>query len=289
MPVSFGQGSPATYGPGKPTLNSRRKNVTISQKRRSFLSWIGGKSLLAKQIIPLIPEHTCYAEVFAGAAWVLFKKEPSSAEIINDINSELVTLYRVVQNHIDEFVRYFRWVLVSREEFERFRDANPATLTDIQRAARFYYLVKTSHGSRVGKRPTFGVATTGGPRINLLRIEEELSAAHLRLARVVVENRPYGAFIERYDRDHTFFYLDPPYFNCEDYYGPGIFGREDFQTLSDQLAGIEGKFMLSINDTPQIREIFGRFVIREVETRYTVGAANRGNPVRELLVMNYQR
>jgi DNA adenine methylase len=160
-------------------------------------------------------------------------------------------------------------------------------LTDIQRAVRFYYLVKTAHGSRTHK-PTFGMSTTGGPRINLLRIEEDLSAAHLRLSRVVVENQAYSTFIERYDRPHTFFYLDPPYFGCEDYYGKGIFAREDFQRLADQLAGIQGKFMLSINDTPEIREIFRSFLIREVETRYSVGSANRSDKVQELLVMNYE-
>ena len=84
---------------------------------KSFLSWVGGKSLLANKIIPKIPEHTCYCEVFAGAAWLLFKKEESKTEIINDINSDLVTLYRVVKHHLDEFVRYLRWILVARDEF----------------------------------------------------------------------------------------------------------------------------------------------------------------------------
>jgi DNA adenine methylase len=258
-----------------------------STQGKSILSWIGGKSLLAKEIIPLMPDHQCYCEVFAGAAWILFKKEPSKAEIINDINTDLVTLYRVIKHHLEEFIRYFKWVLVAREEFERFRAENPDTLTDIQRAVRFYYLVKTAHGSRTYK-PTFGVSTTTAPRINLLRIEEDLSAAHLRLSRVVVENQAYSAFIDRYDRPHTFFYLDPPYFGCEDYYGKGIFAREDFQKLADQLAVLQGKFMLSINDTPEIREVFRQFHLREVQTRYSVGSANRGDKVQELLVMNYE-
>jgi DNA adenine methylase len=104
----------------------------------SFLSYLGGKSRLTDQIIKRIPEHECYVEVFCGASWLLFRKEESKTEIINDINSDLVTLYRVVKHHLDEFVRYFRWIIVSREEFERFRNTPPAVLTDIQRAARFY-------------------------------------------------------------------------------------------------------------------------------------------------------
>ena len=75
---------------------------------RSFLSYYGGKSLLARKIIPKIPEHTCYCEVFAGAAWLLFKKEESQVEIINDINKDLVTLYRVIKHHLEEFIRYLK-------------------------------------------------------------------------------------------------------------------------------------------------------------------------------------
>jgi DNA adenine methylase len=257
-----------------------------STHRKSFISWLGGKSRLTRKILPLVPEHECYAEVFAGAAWMLFGKDESKSEVINDINVDLITLYRCVQHHLEEFVRQFKWLLVSREQFDLLNRSDPSTLTDIQRAARYYYLIKTSFGSRI-VNPTFGTHTTGRPRLNLLRIEEELSAAHLRLARVLIERLHFAEFIARYDRPYTFFYIDPPYFQCEDYYGAGLFDREDFSRLADQLGGIKGKFLLSINDAPEIRDVFGRFHIREVETRYSVGEAKGGAPVRELLVMNY--
>lgn len=258
---------------------------------KSFLAWIGGKSLLADQIIPLAPKHTCYCEVFAGAAWMLFKKPESKVEVINDLNLDLVTLYRVIQNHLDEFIRYFRWVLVSRDEFERFKAASPETLTDVQRAARFYYLTKVGFGAKVA-HPTFGTATTCPPRLNLLRIEEDLSAAHLRLARVYIENKPYMEAIDAFDRPHTWFYLDPPYYGCEGYYGKGMFSRTDFMALATRLASLKGKFILSINDTPEIREAFGDFHCRTVKTRYSVasgkgGTAGKNKPVQELLFLNY--
>ena len=254
---------------------------------KSFLSYLGGKSLLAKEIVPRIPEHHCYCEVFAGAAWILFKKEESEVEIINDINTDLVTLYRVVKNHLDEFVRYFRWVLVSREEFERFKSQNPETLTDIQRAVRFYYLLRTGYGSRLVK-PSLSISTSRKSNLNLLRIEESLSAAHLRLSRVYIENKPYHKLIERFDKPHTFFYIDPPYFNCENYYGDGIFSRDDFQKLRDILKGIQGKFMMSINDVPEIRELFKDFNIEEVSTNYVLAGADKQKKVQELLIMNYK-
>ena len=82
---------------------------------RSPLNYLGGKSRLAERIVKLIPEdHTCYCEPFCGAAWVLFAKEPSRVEVINDADGELVTFWRVVQNHLEEFLRYYKWALISR-------------------------------------------------------------------------------------------------------------------------------------------------------------------------------
>lgn len=123
--------------------------------------------------------------------------------------------------------------------------------------------------------------------MNLLRIEEELSAAHLRLAGVYIENLHFAEVVRRFDRPHTFFYLDPPYYGCERYYGAGIFARDDFARLAEQLAGIKGKFCLSLNDKPEVRAIFKGFTIRTVSLRYSVGKA-RQLPARELLIMNYR-
>jgi len=207
------------------------KMLAITHIKSPLSGWIGGKSQLAKRIIGAIPTHECYCEVFAGAAWVLFKKEQSRAEVINDISSDVVNLYRVITHHLDEFVKQFRWQLTSRNEWQRLLQTKPETLTDIQRAARFYYLQKLSFGGKVKDR-SFGTSTTRPPRLNLLRIEEDLSAAHLRLSNVMVENLGFADCIKRYDREHTFFYLDPPYFGVEDYYGDGLFSRDDFGRLA---------------------------------------------------------
>ena len=212
---------------------------------------IGGKSQLASRIIARIPAHRCYVEVFAGAAWVLFKRPESDVEVLNDLNRDVVTLYRVVQHHIEEFVRYFKWMLVSRDEFDRMRRVDPETLTDVQRAARFFYLQKCCFGGRI-VRPIFGTATTRPPKLNLLRIEEDLSAAHLRLARTYVECLPYEQVISKYDSPDTFLFVDPPYWGCEDYYGKEMFSRDDFIRLRDILAGIKGRFLLTLNDLPEI-------------------------------------
>src|SRR5258707_1207679 len=110
----------------------------------SPLSYIGGKSALSKQIISIFPKHTTYIEAFAGGSQVLFRKDPSKVEILNDLDREVTNFFRVCQQHYEELVRYFRFSLVSREWFDLLKATDPTTLTDIQRAARFFYLQKNS-------------------------------------------------------------------------------------------------------------------------------------------------
>lgn len=146
-----------------------------------MVPWVGGKRRLAQRILPLFPDHSCYVEPFCGAAALFFLKEPSKVEVLNDINSDLVQLYRVVQHHLDEFVRHFRWALASRELYRWLQATPPATLTDIQRAARFFYLMKCGFGGKV-EGQSFGTATTARPRLNLLpqRRPPEAAPGHHR-------------------------------------------------------------------------------------------------------------
>lgn len=252
-----------------------------------IIPWPGGKRRLAKHILPLFEKspHRCYVEPFAGGAALLFLRDPPApVEVINDINGELVRLYRCVQHHLDELVRQFRWALVSREMFRWAQMQHPETLTDIQRAARFFYLQKIAFGARVTGQ-SFGTAATIGPRLNLLRIEEDLSAAHLRLARVTIEHLPWKDCIARYDRPETLFYLDPPYWQTEGY--GGEFGLDEHHALAATMAALKGRGILSINDHPTMREVYGAFKRRRLSTTYTIGGAGRSSKVGELLITTW--
>src|SRR5437868_13155555 len=111
---------------------------------RGPLPYIGGKNRLAAKVISILPEHTTYVEAFAGGAQVLFHKVPSNVEVLNDLDFDVVNFFLVCQWHHDELLRYLRFSLVSRQMHELHVKTNPATLTDIQRAGRFYYLQKNS-------------------------------------------------------------------------------------------------------------------------------------------------
>ena len=257
----------------------------MKEQSLPIVPWIGGKRRLAKHILPLFPAHTCYVEPFCGAAALYFLKVPSKTEVINDINGELVNLYRVVKHHLEEFVRQFKWALVSRQIYKWLQDTPEETLTDIQRAARFYYLQKQAFGGKVADH-TFGTSTTSAPRFNLLRIEEELSMAHLRLSRTLIEHLDwYHQCIERYDRPHTLFYCDPPYWGTEGY---GVdFPIGNYIRMAALARSIKGKMIISVNDIPEMRQAFNGLNIQSVDISYNLKVTGKATPRKELVICNF--
>lgn len=248
------------------------------------LSYIGGKRTLAKRIIQLLPQHTTYVEAFAGGAQVFFHKEPSKVEVLNDLDGEVVNFFRVCQQHHDELLRYFRFVLIGRKWFELLRVTDPATLTDVQRAARYLYILKGSFASLVS-RPSYHWHVVQPPGFNLERLPQLIENAHKRLERVQLECLPYESVLDRYDRAGTVFYLDPPYYGRKLY--RHNFAAEDFAKLAERLRDVKGKFVLSLNDVPEVRTLFRRFHVQGVELAYTA-QQRAGRRYKEVLITNFQ-
>ena len=249
-------------------------------------AYIGGKRGLAKTLIERIETvpHTTYAEPFIGMAGVFLRRRLiPKAEVINDISVDIANFFRVLQRHYVAFMEMMRFQITTRREFERLTETNPDTLTDLERAARFLYLQRTAFG---GKK-NFGVSPTTSARFNVTKLGPMLEELHQRLAGVVIERLPYQRFIDRYDRPETLFYLDPPYWDCENDYGKGVFSKDDFTHLAKQLATIKGHFIMSLNDTPETRNIFSGFNLEIVGTIYSIGRVREPrNRVSELIISN---
>lgn len=272
-------------------FDSGRASVEVNTGRPRFshpmpsgpLSYIGGKRALAKRIIAMFSEHTTYVEAFSGGAQVLFHKEPSKVEVINDLDGELVNFFRVCQHHHEELIRQFRFSLVSRKLFSIQMATDPATLTDIQRAARYFYLQKNAYAGLV-RRKSYNYSVVQKPGFNLESLPELLENAHKRLARVQVECLPYEEVLARYDRPTTLFYLDPPY------YGLALYrfnlNDEDFAQMAARLGQLRGKFVLSLNDVPEVRRIFRPFHIQSVALPYTA-QKTAGRRFHEVLITNH--
>jgi len=251
---------------------------------KPIIPWIGGKRRLAKHIIPQFPAHTTYVEPFCGGAALYFMKEPAHVEVLNDVNGDLVNLYRVVKHHLEEFLRHFKWSLISREQYLWHQETNPATLTDIQRAERFYYLQKLAFGGKVSGQH-FGTAASAPPKLNYNRLADDLADAHLRLSRTTVERLDWAECIRRYDRDYTLFYLDPPYWGTEGY---GVdFGLEQYDRMAELAKTCLGKMIISVNDIPEMRQAFNGLRIESVDINYTVGGNAKTKATKELIIKNW--
>lgn len=162
----------------------------------------------------------------------------------------------------------------------------PETLTDIQRAARFFYLQQHAFGGKISGQ-TFGTATTG-PAINLLRIEENLSAAWQRLSGVYIENLSWLDCATRYDRPHTFLYMDPPYWQTEGY---GVdFPFAEYERMAEFMRVCKGRVMVSINDHPDIRRAFAGHHFEQLDIRYSVSNRRKteASSSGELVIMNWE-
>lgn len=247
------------------------------------VSYVGGKRTLANQIIALFPKHTTYVEAFCGGGQVLFHKEPSPVEVINDLDREIVNFFRICQQHYEELVRYLRYMVVSREWHRLLKATDPATLTDIQRAARHLYLLKNSYASLVLKLD-YKCHVVQLPGFNPERIQGLIEETHDRLARVQIECLPYEEVLAHYDRPETLFYLDPPY------YGRKLYRynleHADFAKMAEILASLKGKFVLSLNDVPEVRSIFKQFKMHGIDLHYTAQRI-AGKRFKEVLIRNF--
>ncbi len=245
------------------------------------LPYIGGKNRIAKQIIALFPEHKTYVEPFAGGAQVFFHKEPSEVEVLNDLDGELINFFRVLQNHYEELLRYLRFTLPSRKWFDVFQMLPPEALTDIQRAARYFFLKKSSFAG-LGKNYHYHLVQT--PTFNPGRLPELFEKVHKRLEKVQIECSPYEDILKRYDRPQTLFFLDPPYWGLKLYrYN---FSEDDFRDLELRLRHIRGKFVLSLNDLPEVRTLFHHFEQKQIQLAYTA-QKQAGRRYSELLITNF--
>lgn len=251
---------------------------------RPVAPYLGGKRALAKRLVALIDEipHDLYAEPFVGMGGVFFRRRRRPRkEVINDISMDVVNLFRLLQRHYQQLLDVLKWQVCSRAEFDRLVGLDPERLTDLERAARFLYLQRTAFGGKISGR-NFGVARSTPARFDLTKLVPMLEEVHERLCGVDIERLPYAQLIARYDTPGTLFYLDPPYHGSEADYGKAIFSEADFTLLRDLLEGIQGRFVMSLNDTPLVRDLFGRFSIEGVPVNYRI--SGKVTAAREVII-----
>ena len=254
---------------------------------KSPIKWLGGKSLLADKIIGLIPKHETYIEPFFGAGQVFFRKPKSKIEVINDIHSELINFFMICKERPQELIDSFNYILTSRDYYNMLREQNVSKLNEIQRAHRFYYMIRSGFGGKFGDVFGTGTKKLNGFQWNM--VKPHIDFTHKRLINVTIENLDYKKIFEIYDYEDAFFFVDPPYLGTtQEGYG-GTFEHKDFKYLSKILENIKGKFLMTHNDDKVIKSFFKSFNIENIgERRSQITSSSEYITSEEIFITNYE-
>lgn len=262
------------------TAAMKANHHPVASRTKPALRWPGGKSRLLKHILPLIPEHTCYCEPFAGGLAVLLAKPRSDVEVVNDLNGEIVALYRCVQYHLPELLRELAFLVSSRQALKDF--ITQPGITDIQRAARFYYRNRISFG---GGMRSYGVTKTngGGAAFSRRMNEDLLGPVRERLDGVMIEHLPYERCLANYDSPGTLFFLDPPYLNSDAGAYEG-WDEAQMRTFRERVEELAGQWIVTVDDSPLNRELFADCQIQRFSSRNGAAKNGSGSRFSELII-----
>ncbi len=243
-----------------------------------------GKSRMTKVLVPMIPEHKTYVEPFAGSAAVLFAKELSDVEVVNDLNPDIMRAFRdlkaITKNELDD-LRKRKWV-ASEDLFARLKTSKPASRTD--RLYKFLYTTRWSHGKW---RKSFSKVDSGKKSLIAEKIEPVLP----RLRKLQIRNSDYLSVVKEFDSPDTFFFFDPPYSGYNGEVGEADFDENKFV---DTLKRLKGKFLVTYGNRGSFKKLIlnAGFVLSKTTTdrphANTVGRAG-SRKLHTLIVTNYKR
>lgn len=234
---------------------------------RPFFPYFGGKSKMLRVLVTVVSRipHKAYVEVFGGAANLLLRKPPSPVEVYNDIDGEIVNLFRVVADpsKFEEFYRRVAPLPVSRQMYYDYLWSQTDGLSDVERAVRAYYVLSHSFSGVPGRSWSFTVSRSMGGMAEVcskwLSRVRALPEVHARLQRVVIERRDFRDILRIYDRRETLFYLDPPYVFARRRAKEQVYGHEmtlsDHRDLVRMLLSLRGSWVLSCYDYPVYRPL----------------------------------
>ncbi|OYV97825.1 MAG: hypothetical protein B7Z62_05150 [Deltaproteobacteria bacterium 37-65-8] len=248
----------------------------------SPILWTGGKSKLRKKIVQKFPPHKIYVEPFFGSGAVFFGKEPTPIELINDIDQDVINFFSVVRNQLPDLKERFRYVIRGRAIFEEFRKSDMTSLDPVERAFRFYYIIRHGYGAlfRRNQAGTCNTTFNTMPKIRDFFDLGVIDLAHERLKNTILESLDYKRMIEKTDTQDTLFYLDPPY--AAEYQYMKKFDHAEFIRV---LGEIKGKFVLSID--PETAAKLDGFKVEYFEVHNAIGTRHHSMARQEALVTNF--
>lgn len=254
------------------------------------ITYYGGKQTMLKHILPLIPEHKLYTEAFCGGAALLFAKQPVDAEVINDLNRNLIQFYWVAATQYSDLKREIDKTLHTRDTHAHAAHIYnyPMFFTPAQVAWSVWALSKMSFASKLDG--SFGYDLGGGMPKKLQNAKDEFTQQLCdRLERVTIENRDALKVIECYDKEEAFHFVDPPYINSDCGHYEGCFNDQSMEDLLKLLEHLKGKFMLTMFPLEMIEgyAVKNQWTIHRVERTISASKTNRRKQ-EEWMVCNYE-
>lgn len=271
--------------------------VANNKVNLTIVPYLGGKHRLVNRLLPLIPPHKIYCEVFGGAASLLLNKPPSEREVYNDVDSEIVNLLMQIRDNLQALQDHARTIPYSRELFERWRQDILQNRVDqldpVERAARYYYIMRSAYAGAFFKG--WGYHREGGegdkdPK-GFQTFIDGLPAISQRLRGAYIDHLDFAKCIEHWDSAESFLYLDPPYYEIGSHDYRHQMTEAQHEALAEQLKGVKARWLLNYAYHPKIREFYRTYPTRLIKTNASVKKAElgetRGLSIKNLVITNY--
>ena len=256
------------------------------------IPYYGGKYELSKTLVPLIPHHNRYVEVFAGGLSMFFRKSKVKWSVLNDIDNNIVNLYMCVIHKHDELIENLFWIPKSRKLFLDFREEikenREIEIPDPKQAAKYFYCIRNSFNKLI--HTPFSMNKDMNKNW-----DKEFKYSRMFLGGATIENLDFGTLFDKYyPKEDDFWYLDPPYIVATEKgsYYMNNFTIEDHTRLRDRVNEIDevgGRFMVSYDYRPEVKELYKQYNVQTLNMRYT-GATKDARKVKrkEYIIMNYE-
>lgn len=241
----------------------------------------GNKYPIRNIIIPLIPPHKRYVELFAGSGAIFYNKEKAEQNILNDLDKNTISNFRLLQKAPLDPAKYNQ--PKSLQAIKHFFDHHGDSIQDR------LILEKIRTCSGFSSKPVEKSKQIYQVR-SIDRVLKLLGEYKEKLKGVKYENKDYEAVVKKYDNADTFFFIDPPYENTAKSFGYAESSEFDFERLRDVLSKIKGKFLMTINDSKRIRDLYRQFHIKPIKVPNAwshKGNSKQGAFRPELIITNY--
>lgn len=256
------------------------------------ITYYGGKQMLSKLIISLIPEHNLYCEPFFGGGAVFFAKKPSNVEVINDNNGELINFYKVLKTNFRKLNREIQTTLHSRETHlaASIILKHPSLFNKVKRAWAIWTIANQSYGSKLNGN--WGYDRKESRSAKQLDTKRKTFSQEYakRLERTEIECADALEVIKVRDSKQSFFYCDPPYIGTNQGHFRG-YTKEDFENLLKLLSKIKGRFLLSSYPSDLLHKFTKQYAwhTKKIDKHISLSTNSKGGTKRkmEVLTSNY--